>query len=107
MDILTDTVIWAIEMVAQTVLAVGRWASNTFIWFLDWSSQKVVNGLQLLANLAEWIIDNPLKALQNLAIIVVIVILILMIEVYFYDLIKRRNALYRARMQERQESQQG
>ena len=104
MDILTDTAIWVIERVAQAVLAFGRWGSNTFIWFLDWSSQRIVNGLRLMANLAEWVIDNPLKAIQNLAIIAVIVMIVLMIEVYFYDLIKRRNAQYRASLVERGEA---
>ncbi|MBU7004437.1 MAG: hypothetical protein HXS50_02635 [Theionarchaea archaeon] len=101
MDIITDTAVWAIETVAKSVLAIGRWTSDTIIWLLDWSSQKVVTGLQIVADLAEWIIANPVKALTNLAIIVVIVMIILMIEVYFYDLIKRRNALYRARVEER------
>ena len=104
MDILTDAAIWVIERGAQATLAFGRWASNTFIWFLDWSSQKTVNGLRLLADLAEWTIDNPMKAVQNLALIAVIVLLVLMVQVYFYDLIKRRNALYRARMRERGEA---
>jgi hypothetical protein len=104
MDIITDTAVWAIETIAKSVLAVGRWTSDTIIWFLDWSSQKVVNGLQFVADLAEWIIAHPVRALTNLAIVVVIVMIILMIEVYFYDLIKRRNALYRAMIEERGEN---
>ena len=101
MDIITDMAAWAIETVARSVLAIGRWLSDTIIWLLDWTSQKVVSGLTLIADLTEWIISNPVKALTNLAIVVVIVIIILMIEVYFYDLIKRRNALYRARVEKR------
>jgi hypothetical protein len=104
MDILTDTAVWAIETSARAILATGRWASKTFIWSLDWFSLKVVNGLRLVADLAEWIIANPMKALTNLAIAIVVILLLLMIHVYFYDLIKRRNALYRARLREREEA---
>jgi hypothetical protein len=104
MDIITDTAVWAIETVARSILAAGRWTSDTIIWLLDWTSQKIVNGLQLVADLAEWVIANPVRAITNLAIVVVIVMIILMIEVYFYDLIKRRNALYRARVEEQGEN---
>ncbi len=96
MDILTDTVVWLVEKVAQFGLASGRWASRTMIWALDWFSQKTVNGLRLMANLAQWVLDNPWKALQNVAIVFGVVVLVIMIEIYFYDLVKRRQAAYRA-----------
>ena len=104
MDILTDTIVWLIEKVAQLGLTFGRWASQTVIWALDWTSEKAVNGLRLMANLAQWGLDNPWKALQNLAIVVAVVVLVLIIEIYFYDLMKRRQAAYHAYLAQRSQA---
>lgn len=90
MDILTDTVVWLVEEASDLLLSLGAWASDTFIWFLDWISENTIAGLQSFADLSEWVIDNPTKAATNTAIVVCIVLLVLAIEIYIYDLIKRR-----------------
>jgi hypothetical protein len=57
-----------------------------------------------MADLTEWVIANPWKALQNVAIVVGVVLLVLMVEIYFYDLIKRRQAAYRAHLAAREQA---
>ncbi len=100
LDILTDTLVWLVERGADLTLAFGQWATDSSIGALDWASRTTISTLQLTANLIEWMIENPWKALRNLTITVVVVLLVLMILIYFYDLIIRRNAAYRARMSE-------
>ncbi len=95
MDILTDTMVWLIERGSTLFLQVGRWASRTVVGMLDFFSEKVVSGLNLVANLAEKAIQNPVRAATYLATAIIIVLLILAIEIYFYDLIKRRRPAVR------------
>jgi len=92
MDFITDTVVWLVDTTSKLVLESGRWFFYRATWLIDWSGQKVVNSLRLVARVLEWSIDNPWKAAMNLAIVIGVVLLVLAIEIYVYDLFKRRGA---------------
>ncbi len=90
MDIITDTVVWLIDKTSGFALAAGRWTSKTFVWALDWASEKTVAAFRLLAQVVEWGIDNPWRAARQGGMVVLIVFAVLAIEIYVYDLMKRR-----------------
>jgi len=92
MDIFSDAVVWILVRGYHLTLATGRWAGRSLLSILDWGSEKTVNGLRLLARWAQWTVNNPETALLYLAIAAAVIFLILAIEIYVYDLIKRRKA---------------
>jgi len=89
-DIITDTAVWLIDETSQLLLQVGRWASRTFVDALDWASQKTIAGLRISANTTEWAISNPWKAARDVVMVVLVVLAVLAVEIYIYDLVKRR-----------------
>jgi len=89
-DIITDTVVWLIDETSQLVLQAGRWATRTFVKALDWVSQKIVAGLTFSADTTEWAIENPWKAARDAGMVVLVVLAVLAVEIYVYDLVKRR-----------------
>ena len=90
MDIITDTAVWLIDETSQFLLQAGRWASKTFVEVLDWVSQKAVAGLNISAETTEWAIDNPWSAACDVGMVVLVVLVVLAVEIYIYDLVKRR-----------------
>lgn len=92
MDILSDTAVWVLVKGYHLTLATARWAGGSLLRLLDWGSEKTVAGLRLLARWAQWTINNPRTALLYMAIAGAVIFLILAIEIYVYDLLKRRKA---------------